>query len=805
MTVRIDRRGKTTERDIRMSLEPGQSLSHYRLVEKIGEGGMGVVWKARDTKLGREVALKVLPEGVTSEPERLDRFRQEAKALASLDHANIVTVYSVEETDGIHFLTMGLVRGKTLEQLISEGRIPPEKFFDVAIALAGALAAAHDNGVVHRDLKPANIMVTPEGHSKILDFGLAKLVSTDDIAETSDMTTHLLTREGSIMGTLPYMSPEQVEGKPVDARSDIFSIGAVFYEMCSGRRPFRGETQAALVSEILRESPPPLSKLRAGLPRPLDRIIRRCLEKKPQDRHQTAHDLYNELKGLQEGRRSAASRKGLRLWIATAAAALLVALVVGLGLGPGRLQEWLGGGPASIESLAVLPLDNLMGDTEQEYLVQGMHEALITELSRIGALKVISRTSVTRYRGGDRSIGEIAAELGVDAVIEGSVLRAGNQIRVTVQLIRAATDEHLWAQNYDRELSDILALYSELAEAIAAEIRIVVTPEEKERLARTRPVDPEAYEAYLRGRYHWNKRTKEGFQLATEQFQRSIELDPDYAKAHAGLAGSYVLLGQYRILTPEDALPRATAAAHRALELDDSLAEAHAVLAQIKLHAWDLAEAEREFKRAIELNAGYATAHQWYAEYLTSVGRHEEALAEIHRARDLDPHSMLISSLTAKILYDSRDYQAAIKQCRSFLEMNPDFVWCLSDLGRAYLQTGAHVDAIAAFERAVSISDGNPYHAGRLAHAQAVAGNRTEALRILAEMNERAEESYVSALDFAIVYVGLGENDEAFKRLEEAYAERTIGLLYFNTDPIFDPIRSDPRFQDLIKRMGLRE
>ncbi|MFQ5664785.1 MAG: tetratricopeptide repeat protein, partial [Terriglobia bacterium] len=571
---------------------------------------------------------------------------------------------------------------------------------------------------------------------------LSQATTVDSLSETQ-----------GVAGTVPYMAPEQLRGEKVDARSDIYAAGAVLYEMATGQRPFPETHGARLTDAILHQAPPSPGRLKPQLSPRLEDIILKCLEKEPESRYQSAKELLVDLrrpataalKSIAPSPQAPAWRRLGRpaLWVVGIAVVALVSLLaVLIGLNVGGLRDRLTGGAASglITSLAVLPLDNLMGDAEQEYFVEGMHEALITELSKIGALKVISRTSAMRYKDTDKSVPEIARELGVDAVVEGSVLRAGNTVRVTAQLIHGATDEHLWAKAYERDLTNILVLQREVAQAIAREINIAVTPEEQARLASARPVNPEAHEAYLKGRYQWNKRTEEGFSQAIQFFQQAIEKDPAYARAYAGLADVYALQPGWGFAPPSEAYPRARATAQKALELDENMAEPYATLGAIKSeYDRDWSAAEQNYIRALELNPNYATAHQWYGELLSRLGKHEEAIAELESAERLDPVSPIISSVLGRVLYHARRYDPAAQQLRKTVEMHPEFYFAFLDLGRAYAQMGMHPEALAAVEKGSGLPEVDPEY-GYVGWIYARTGRKAEAQRLLRRLRELSSQ-----------------------------------------------------------------
>ncbi len=800
-----------------MSLASGTRLGPYEILAPLGAGGMGEVYRARDTRLGRGVAIKVLPAAFSADPDRLRRFEQEARAASALNHPNILAIYDVGTHGGEPYVVSELLEGETLRERLGGLALSARKAVDYGIQTAEGLAAAHEKGIVHRDLKPENLFVTKDGRVKILDFGLVKLtrpeVPSGPLTEVPTATAG--TEPGLVMGTVGYMSPEQVRGQAVDHRSDIFAFGAILYETLAGRRAFRGDSAVETMNAILKEDPLELSETSRSVPPALERIVRRCLEKRAEERFQSARDIAFALEETVSGSASQTAaawpawRSRWILWPASLGIGLVALLAVLLALNAGGLKERLfgGGQPAPIRSLAVLPLENLSRDPEQEYFADGMTEALITDLAQIGALRVISRTSVMRYKGTEKSLREIARELNVDGVVEGSVLRAGERVRITAQLIQAPTDRHLWAKSYERNLRDVLALQSEIARAITDEIRIKITREERARLSKSRPLEPEAYQLYLKGRYFWNKRSEEGFKRGIDYFNQAIHKDPNYALAYAGLAYSYNLLGHelYSVLHPREAYPKAKAAATKALELDETLAEAHSVLADIRFrYDWDWLGAEREHKRAIELNPGYATAHQWYSHYLLPMGRTDESLAESKLALELDPLSLIINlHLGWHYLY-VRQYDKAIEQLRKTLELDPNFVLARLFLGQAYEQKAMHEEAIVEFQKAISLSRGGPVHVAALGHAYAVSGKRGEAQKVLERLIELSKRRYVPSYEISVIYAGLGDKEQAFAWLQKAYEERDSSwLLDVNLDPRFDDLRSDPRFADLVRRVGL--
>jgi TolB-like protein/Tfp pilus assembly protein PilF/predicted Ser/Thr protein kinase len=789
-----------------MALTVGTRLAHYEILELIGSGGMGEVYRARDGKLGREVAIKVLSREMATDSQRLRRFEQEARAASALNHPNIVTIYEIGEHEGTAFIAMEYVEGTTLREMLADGALPNDKLIRYATQMAEGLARAHRAGIVHRDLKPENIVISSDGYVKILDFGLVKLLPEGDVG--SEVTTLAkATTPGAILGTVGYMSPEQARGESADFRSDQFSLGAILYEMATGRRAFQRATPAQTLTAIIEDDPDVVTLANPKVAATTARVIDRCLSKHPGERYASTLDMARDIRWEEP---AAPARPSSRRSLAGLAVAgiLAVALVTMLGLFIPGIRQWVAGGSGvpHIESIAVLPLENLSGDPEQEYFVEGMTESLIMELSRIRALRVISRTSAMRYKDTDKSLPEIARELNVDAVVEGSVLRAGDRVRVTTELVDAAADRHLWAESYDRDLHDILALQSDVARAVAREVHVVLTTTEETRLAEARSVDPGAYEAYLRGRYHLNRFTEEEIEEAIAYFENALAREPHYAAAYAGLAECYNWLGTAFVgRPPAEFRPKAIAAASRALRIDDNLAEAHASLGWAKFTEWDWSGAESEFQRAIELSPSDEEAHRLYAYYLASRRRFDEAVAEAGRAVELDPVSVFAQTALGHIFLFARCYDAAIRELQKALDLDSSFPFAWQLLGTAYLHKSMFEDARAALERVFAASSGrSPTALAGLGCAYAGAGQVRRARELMSELRELSRDVYVPPASLAWLYSCLGDNERAVERLKQAFDERSLGGLgYLAWWPDGHPLRSDPRVRDFLRRMNV--
>ncbi len=783
----------------------GQTLGHYRIVEQIGAGGMGVVYRAKDERLDRAVALKVLPPGTLADETARKRFRQEALALSKVNHPNIATVYDFDTQAGVDFLVMEYVAGTTLAEKVAGGAMSAKEVTGLGAQVAAALEEAHERGVVHRDLKPGNILVTPKDRVKVLDFGLARLVRPMGQAPVES-----LTESHATVGTVPYMAPEQLRNEATDARTDIYTAGTVLYEMATGQRPFPEMQVPRLIDAILHQAPLPPSTLNRHVSPALESIILKCLDKEPDRRYQSAKELRVDLDRLSAPAPLAAPahRPVLpRRWALAGGGALVVLLVVLLGLNVSNLRDRLFGraGTSTIRSLAVLPLANLSGDKEQDYFADGMTDTLISDLAKISALRVISRTSVMQYKDTKKPLPEIARELNVDAVLEGSVLRAGDRVRITAQLIGASPERHLWAKSYEGDLRDVLALHTQVARANAEEIRITLTPQEKVALASPRAVNPAAHEAYLKGRYHLNKASsQQEIGVAIAEFQRALAKDPTYALAYAGLSdANYALADTY--LAPAEVMPKARAAAIKALELDETLAEAHVSLANVHLwYDWDWQRVEKELRRAIELNPNSAAAYDVQGNNLLALGHYPEAVAALKRALVLDPLSLSIYVDAGWIYFQGREYDQAIELFRKGLELEPNYPLAQAELALAYAGKGQSSQAMAAARKGRQIAQiaDSPMVWAMLSQVYAVSGERAEAEKLLKELVELSKHRYVCPYEVATAYIALGNKEEAFQWLEKAYRARSACMPFLKTEPRFDPIRADARFQDLLRRVG---
>ncbi len=789
----------------------GEKIGHYKVQSSIGAGGMGEIYRASDTRLRRDVAIKILPESLIKDTSAIERFMREAYAASALNHPNILTIFDIGEHEKTHFIATELVEGETLRQKMQSARLRLTEILEIAIQTAGALVAAHEAGIIHRDIKPENIMIRRDGYVKVLDFGIAKLSENESSEIDADAATLVqsITAQGMILGTAFYMSPEQARGLKVDARSDVFSLGAVIYEMTARTLPFSGATIADVIASILTSEPKPLSEIVGNLPPEFERIVAKALNKKCTLRYQTMKEFADDLRQIRQ--RLEFETELQRIHVSNdvyASSGELFPLENATRILPKTAAPRKTRTRKAIDSLAVLPLVNSRADAETEYLADGITEGIINSLSKLPKLRVVPRSTVFRYKDRQNDLQQIGTELGVRAVFAGRILQIGDSLVVNAELVDIANEAQIWGENYRREMTDIFTLLDEIAEDISEKLRLKLSGKDKKQLSKRYTENTEAYQFYLKGRYFvTSKRTEEWIKKGIEYFQKAIDLDPNYALAYSGIAEAYGFLASSTGgWSPREAYPKAEAAALKALELDDSLGEAHCSLGFSQLlYDWNFAEAEREFKKAIELSPNYPNSHDGYGFYLKAVGRHSEAIEKCKQAQKLDPLSPFAHVSLGYAYYFARDYERAVEECRKALEMDKHSTFAHRNLGLAFLQQGKLEKAIEALNNAVRFSQGGLAFESYLGFAYAVAGKRNEALEVLASLEDLDRERYVPAYNFAIIYAGLGDSDKAFEWFERARKERSGFLPFLKVEPIADVLRDDSRFDDLLEKIGLNQ
>jgi eukaryotic-like serine/threonine-protein kinase len=789
----------------------GNSIGNYKMLALIGSGGMGEVYLAEDTKLGRQLAIKLLPSCFNADDERVRRFQQEARAASALNHPNIITIHEVGEANGRQFLATEFIDGVTLRQRMQAGDLRLIEALEIGAQVASALSAAHHANIVHRDVKPENIMIRPDGYVKVLDFGLAKL--TDSRTDGAGFITVVSTDPGMVMGTARYMSPEQTRGLAVDERTDIWSLGVVLYEMVANCAPFEGETATDVIVSIIEKNPAPLSHYAPTTPVEMEWIVGKALRKDKEERYQTAKDFLNDLRRFKQSLEIAHELNSLEHVGNEQTTAASVSkksqtqrAATKRNSGSSRnLSSSSRRSRSAITSLAVLPLENASADPGAEYLSDGITESIINNLSKLPKLKVMSRSRVFRYKGQQIDPQVVGDELNVRAVMTGRVLQLGGDLVITTELVDVRDGSQLWGEHFKRKLVDIFEVQEEIAKRISEKMEVRLSGAEKKRLIERQTENPEAYQTYLKGRYYWNKRTPQGFLKGIEYFERATRLDPEYSLAYSGLADCYTLLNYAGGLRPTDAMPKAQAAANLAIRIDSNLAEAQNSLAAVKFwYEWNWSAAEKGFRRAIRLDPNYAPAHHWYCWFLLAMGRFDEAIEAGKRALAIDPLALPINMAIGKAYFYARRFDESVTQSQKTLEMDPGFMPALFYLARAYYEVGNNREAIEIAEKLVAASGGLPSLTAFFGY-MCTGGKSDESRKILETLLPLTSsgEVYISPFAMALIYAGLGETDKALQWLEKAYAERSLLIVYLAVDPAFDNLRSEPRFQKLLQQIGL--
>src|SRR5438876_1029554 len=838
-----------------MTITAGTKLGRYEVRSKIGEGGMGEVYLAEDVQLRRRVALKILPADLAANQDRMRRFKQEAQAAAALNHPNIAHIYEIGEAEGTNFIAMEFIDGQTVREKIHQQRTELRRLLRFLQHAAEGLAKAHAAGIVHRDLKPDNIMITRDGHAKILDFGLAKLIEQQPLpsSDSSEIATAVMPQHsipGTVMGTAGYMSPEQAQGKTkeIDQRSDIFSFGCILFEAATGKKPFEGESVIKSLHMVVYEPAPSITHLNPSAPPELQRIVRRCLAKDPDERYQSIKEVAIELKELRRELetspgidttvppprsttelstdggsmvQSTAARSGsIPPTISSAeylvsgikkhklsagvAFAILLVLISGAGYWIFKYRASAGSGTEAINSIAVLPFQNKSADADTDYLSDGLAESLIFRLSQLPGLKVSPTSSVMRYKGKETDVVKIAGELGVDAVMTGRLTKRGDNLNITVELVDTKNNKSLWGEQYERKMSDLLATQREIAATIAQKLQLRLAGSETKGITKRYTDNNDAYQLYLKGRFYFARRSDADIRRSIDLFQQALKLDPNFALAYTGVGESWAVMPSYPYMESKDAMPLAKAAIAKALAIDPDLPEAHTVAGMIAAtYDWDWAKAEREFKRSLELDPNLAITHYRYAwTYLSPMGRHEEAIAEMKRAMELEPLMLVQGANFAAIYLYARQYDRALDQARKTYEMDPTLITGQNWMCHALDVNGKYAESLAISEK---VSQTNGLFFATLGYAYAKSGRRQEAEAVLAKLNEIEKTKTVSHYWEAITYTALGEKDKAFAELEKAYQARDWFLQRLKVDPFLDPLRGDPRFRDLVGRIGLPE